>query len=41
MIEKMSERLSIKKQFTEAQKILNGIIRMRDEDENLVEEDEL
>lgn len=41
MIEKMSERLSFKKQFTEVQKILNGIIRMRNDDENLMEEDEL
>ena len=41
MIEKMSERLSLKKQFTEVQKILNGIIRMRNDDENLMEEDEL
>ena len=41
MIEKMSERLSFKKQFTGDQKILNGIIRMRNDDENLMEEDEL
>ena len=41
MIEKMSERLSLKKQFTEVQKILNGIIRMRNDDKNLMEEDEL
>ena len=41
MIEKMSERLSLKKQFTEVQKILNGIIRMRNDDENLMKEDEL
>ena len=41
MIENMSERLSLKKQFTEVHKILNGIIRMRNDDENLMEEDEL